>query len=438
MTKTMMRRRTATTLMLGLLASCSTPKPKIVGQQIPVLPETGGLDVAPDAPAVSLPSAVALDNWPQLLGNAAHMPGNVAVPTRLAINWTASVGAAGGYRQPLQASPLIFGGQIFAMDANAAVTAFSAADGSQKWRTRTQPKHATEVNIGGGIGYDSGKIYASTGYGELLALDAGSGKILWRQTMDFPARSAPLIAGGLVAVVVQNDLLLTFDAHTGTPGWRFTGTVGQNSGAAVAITGAPAYADGILVAGFSSGTLAALDANSGTPVWEQSFASSFGQASTLDFSDIVAAPVIANGVVYAIGLGNTAMAVDLHSGAKVWTHSASGSDAFCLAGSFAFLLDKSQTLSSIHADDGLVSWSLQMPQYRNMKKKKQPLLWNGPIMVNGMLILTNDFGEIAFVDAVAGRINSIAKLSGPADITPIAAGGMLLQLTRDATLTAYH
>ena len=294
------------------------------------------------------------------------------------------------------------------------------------------------MNIGGGIGYDSGKIYASTGYGELLALDAGSGKILWRQTMDFPARTAPMIAGGLVAVVVQNDLLLTFDAHTGTPGWRFTGTVGQNSGAAVAITGAPAYADGILVAGFSSGTLAALDANSGTPVWEQSFASSFGQASTLDFSDIVAAPVIANGVVYAIGLGNTAMAVDLHSGAKVWTHSASGSDAFCLAGSFAFLLDKSQTLSSIHADDGLVSWSLQMPQYRNMKKKKQPLLWNGPIMVNGMLILTNDFGEIAFVDAVAGRINSIAKLSGPADITPIAAGGMLLQLTRDATLTAYH
>ena len=37
-----------------------------------------------------------------------------------------------------------------------------------------------------------------------------------------------------------------------------------------------------------------------------------------------------------------------------------------------------------------------------------------------------------------GKINSIAKLSGPADITPIAAGGMLLQLTRDATLTAYQ
>jgi outer membrane protein assembly factor BamB len=295
----------------------------------------------------------------------------------------------------------------------------------------------TTQNIGGGIGYDSGKVYASTGYGELLALDAGSGDVLWRQKLDFPARTAPVIGGGLVALVVQNDLLLTFDAGTGTPGWRFTGTVGQPSSAAVGITGAPAYADGILVAGFSSGTLAALDANSGTPVWEQSFASAFGQASSLDFSDIVAAPVISNGVVYAIGLGETVMAVDLHSGAKVWTHEASGTQAFCVAGDFAFLLDKTQTLFAIHADDGLVSWSLAMPAYRRPKKHGKPELWTGPVMVNGTLLLTNDYGDLAFVDAVAGKINSIAKLAGPADMPPIAAGGMLIQLTRNAKLTAY-
>jgi outer membrane protein assembly factor BamB len=437
MTKNMMRRRTALTLPLGLLASCSTPKPKIVGTQTPVLPDTGALDVAVDAPPVSVPPAVGLDSWSQPLANAAHMPGNAAGPTGLSPHWTASAGAAGGLRQPLLASPLLVDGQVFTMDADAVVMAFSVSDGSQDWRRVTRPKHATEQNIGGGIAYDSGKIYASTGYGELLALDAGSGKILWRQTLDFPARTAPMIAGGLAAVVVQNDLLLTFDAGTGTPGWRFTGTVGDTSGAAVGITGAPAYADGILVAGFSSGTLAALDANSGTPVWEQSLASSFGQASSLDFSDIVAAPVIANGVVYAVGLGNTAIAVDLHSGAKVWTHSAAGTQAFCVAGDFAYLLDKTQTLFAIHTDDGLVRWSLQMPLFHNMKHKKGPQTWVGPVMVNGALLLTNSFGEIAMADPVAGTITTISKLAGPADMTPIAAGGLLIQLTRDAKLTAY-
>jgi outer membrane protein assembly factor BamB len=440
MTNYMMRRRTAlTTLSLGLLASCSTPKAKIIGLQIPVLPDTGDLIVAADAPSVTLPPVQALASWPQPLANAARAPGNVAGPTGLSVRWTASVGMGGGFRQPLLASPIMAQGMVFAMDANATVSAFSAADGSRLWHASTRPPHATEQNIGGGIAYDSGRLFVSTGYGQLIAMDAGNGKILWRQALEYPARTAPMVAGALVALIAQNDLLLTFDTHSGTPGWRFTGEVGTPGSTAVAVTGAPAFADGIVVAGFASGMLAALDANSGTPVWEQSYASAFGQASSLDFSDIVGAPVIANGVVYAISLGDTVMAVDLHSGAKVWSHDASGTQALCLAGDFAFLLDHTQTLFAIHTDDGLVSWVLQMRPFHNMKKKTGPVQWAGPVLVNGMLVLTSSDGEIAFVDAIRGALKTTAKLAGKAaDLPPIAADGLLLQLTRDGKLTAYR
>ncbi len=298
-----------------------------------------------------------------------------------------------------------------------------------------RPKHVSAQNLGGGIGYDNGVIYASTGFSELLSIDAGSGKINWRQPLDFPARSAPTIAGGLVAVVIQNDLLLTFDPVSGTPGWRFTGKV-TDSPTSVAVSGAPAYDSGILVAGFSSGTLAGLDANSGTPLWEQSLASSFGQASPLDFSDIVAPPVISNGVVYAIGLGNTAVAVDLHSGAKVWDRDVTGTDALCLAGDFAYLLTADQTLAAIHVDDGLVSWMTALPTFQNMKKK-HPRSWNGPMLVNGHLLLTSDLGDLLSVDPVTGTAGNMSKLAGPADMLPIAANGALLMLTRDAILTSY-
>jgi outer membrane protein assembly factor BamB len=440
MTNYMMRRRTAlTTLSLGLLASCSTPKAKIIGLQIPVLPDTGDLTVAADAPSVTLPPVQALASWPQPLANAAHAPGNVAGPTGFSVRWTASVGMGGGFRQPLLASPIMAQGMVFAMDANATVSAFSAADGSRLWHASTRPPQTTEQNIGGGIAYDSGRLFVSTGYGQLIAMDAGNGKILWRQTLEYPARTAPMVAGALVALVAQNDLLLTFDTHSGTPGWRFTGEVGTPGSTAVAVTGAPAFADGIVVAGFASGMLAALDANSGTPVWEQSYSSAFGQASSLDFSDIVGAPVIANGVVYAISLGDTVMAVDLHSGAKVWSHDAWGTQALCLAGDFAFLLDHTQTLFAIHTDDGLVSWALQMRPFHNMKRKTGPVQWAGPVLVNGMLVLTSSDGEIAFVDAIKGALNTTAKLAGKAaDLPPIAADGQLLQLTRDGKLTAYR
>jgi outer membrane protein assembly factor BamB len=411
-------------------------KAKFTGTPIPVLPVSNVLRPAPDAPMVALPAAQALGEWRQVLAGPAHAPGNVAGPTGLTQTWRASAGTKGGYGQPLQASPLIAGGKIFTMDANGNVAAFALQSGNEQWRCYTRPKHNTEQNLSGGIAYADGTLYASTGYAEILSIDAASGKINWRQKLDLPARSAPTVAAGLVAVIEQNDILVTFDAATGTPGWRFVGAV-QASPTSVAVSGPPAYDSGILVAGFSSGTLAALDANAGTPIWEQSFASAFGQASPLDFSDIVAAPVIAGGVVYAVGLGQTMQAIDLRSGNKVWGKEVSGTQALYAAGGFVFALDNSQTLAAIHADDGLVCWTLQMPAFKNLKKKKNPVAWAGPIMVNAMLLLTSDHGDMAFVDPVAGQIKSVSKIDGPCDMAPISAGGILVVLTRNAALTAY-
>jgi outer membrane protein assembly factor BamB len=244
------------------------------------------------------------------------------------------------------------------------------------------------------------------------------------------------VCENIVALIEQNDILLTFDAATGTPGWRFLGDV-QNVATSVAVSGPPAYDSGIIVAGFASGTLAALDANSGTPLWEQSFSSAYGQASPLDFSDIVAAPVIAGGVVYAVGLGQNMQAIDLRSGAKVWGTNTSGAQPLYAAGDFIYVLDNSQLLAAIHADDGLVAWTFQMPAFKNAKKHKKPIAWSGPILVNNTLILTNDHAELAFVDPLAGHITSTAKLPAPADMPPIITNGFLVQLTRNATLTAY-
>jgi hypothetical protein len=44
---------------------------------------------------------------------------------------------------------------------------------------------------------------------------------------------------------------------------------------------------------------------------------------------------------------------------------------------------------------------------------------------------------MAFVDPVTGAISSRAKIAAAADLSPIAAAGLLVMLTRDATLTAY-
>ncbi|HQT63444.1 MAG: hypothetical protein B7Z75_06300 [Acidocella sp. 20-57-95] len=440
MTKTL-GRRMALMMPIGLLplslASCGdAKKATAIGVQIPVQPETSPLEVAVNPPKITMPAAVALRDWPQSLCNPSHAAGNMSGPANLGQSWHVGIGAGGGYRQPLAASPIVAEGKIFAMDANGKITAVKGADGTQVWRTDTKPKHATELNIGGGLAYHEGLIYVSTGYSELVAISPTDGKIIWRQKLDFPARSAPAIGNGLVAVITQNDLLMTFLVKTGTPSWRFVGKI-MDQPASVSVIGAPAIDDGILVAGFSSGTLAALDINSGTPIWEKSLASSFGQSNPLDFSDIAAAPVIYGGVVYAISLGGSLQAIDLRSGAKVWEHNAAGNQPVCAVGKFIYVLTLEQKLVAIHQDDGLVCWSLDMPAYKNMKAKTNPIQWNAPLMVNNLLLLTNDHSELAYVDPFTGTIGATARLFGPSDMTPIAAGYTLIILTRNATLAAY-
>lgn len=434
----MIRRRTATLGLVGLLSACSSGQHDIItGIRVPVLPDETGMDISADAPAVVLPPARSLAAWPQPLANPAHAAGNIAGPLGFKPDWQAFIGAAGGYRQPLVASPVVAEGHVYTMDADAHIRAFSLADGSELWHTRTRPERVTTQNLGGGIAYDSGKIYVSTGFAEVLALEAGTGKILWRQSMDFPANSAPLVASGLVAIIVQNGWLLTFNAASGAAGWRFSGSVGTPPMTTVSVIGTPAFADGIIVAGFSTGLLAAIDANSGTPIWEQSLAAGFGQASALDLSDIVASPVIAGGVVYALNLDGTFMAVDLHSGVKVWTHGAIGAQPPAASGGFLFLLDAKGSLYAVHADDGLVSWKTALPAYRNEKKKKHPIVWTGPTLVNGTLVAVSDYGEAILVDAQTGMIKQTVKLDAQADTAPFAVEGKLLQLTRNARLTCY-
>jgi hypothetical protein len=131
-------RRTVLALPLAL-AACDTPKPKIIGHQVPVLESLDALSLSVDAPPVILPPATALADWPQALANPAHAPGNAAGPTGMNIAWSTRIGAAGGYRQPLLSAPIVAENHVFAMDANGFVTAHSLTDGSRLWRADTRP-----------------------------------------------------------------------------------------------------------------------------------------------------------------------------------------------------------------------------------------------------------------------------------------------------------
>jgi outer membrane protein assembly factor BamB len=433
-------RRAAILAPLGL-AGCETIDSWFGTKKTPLAGKRETVDARDQGPRpdegvgkVILPPPVRNSGWPQAHGNPAHVMGHLAVGATLNEAWTASIGSGGGYRRKILAQPLVSEGSVFTMDSDGDVSAFSLANGSRLWRFDTRNDDADADNIGGGLAVDKGTVYAANGLGDLVALDAGKGTVRWRKTLDAPTRSSPTVAEGRLFITMIDDRLLGLSADDGSILWTHRGLGG---GTAMLGQPAPAYAGGIVVAGFGSGEIAGLRADTGSPVWSDGLGASRLRSTMTDFTAIRGAPVISGGLVYTIGLGGLAVAIDLPTGRRVWERQIGGEDTPCVAGDWLFLVSIDQQMVGLNARDGRIAWVTPLPRWDNPEKHRDPYTWYGPILAGDRLIVTGTSEEAVSLSPYTGAILGRQPLSGKASpVGPVVADGTLLVVTDDARLTA--
>ena len=433
--------RSAALLPLAAVPGCSyfedlfeSTKPSIPGKREAVMASVRGLQPDPSfTQSISLPPPVLNADWPQSGGSPSHVGGNIQLG-QIRRSWSRSIGEGGGYRQKITATPVIAGGQVFTMDSDGAVSAFDLARGGRRWNTDTQDKKDRSTNVGGGLATDGGVVFASTGRGELLAMDAATGKITWRVPLDTPGRSAPTLADSRLFVSTLDNRLLAFSIKDGSRLWSFQATV-----AATSVLGepAPAYSDGLVVAGFGSGDLVALRADSGTLAWSDSLAAARGRTSLADLSAIRASPVIDDGTVYAIGVGGLLLALDLRSGRRLWERDAAGQHTPWIAGDWLFVLTQEQVLACLHRADGHVRWLSQLPRYENVEKSRDAIFWTGPLLGGQYLYLGGSTEKLLAVNPTTGDILGDQLLPDQVSVGMVAAAGKLFVVTDDSSLTAF-
>lgn len=415
----------------GWFGSTKIPLP---GTRIPVMPASRALEVdAPETLRIALPPPAVNRDWPQAGGNASHSMGHLAARDVLVEAWRAGIGAGGGYRQKITARPVVADGRVFTMDSNAAVTAFATANGRRLWRLDTQARHNRSNNVGGGLGVEDGVLYGATGRGDVLAIDPASGHIRWRRSLGNAARAAPTIAEGRLFVPLIDGQLLALSVKDGSQLWSY-----QGGAADTQLLGlpSPAYADGIVVAGFGSGDLAGLRASSGTVAWTDSLASGVGGGSLLDIPTVRGLPVIADGSVFAIGVGGVMVCLDLRSGRRVWERDVGSTETPWLAGNWLFVLSGEMQAAAISRADGTVAWVTPLPRYKNDKNQSGPIRWIGPTLISDRLVFAGSIDRAVALSPYTGRVLGRQNLPGAASVEPVVADRTLYIVTDDATLLA--
>ena len=397
------------------------------GKRIPVSLTEGraGLDVAPAERPIILPPAQANDSWAQPGGTPYNVTGHVALGASVRQVWSADAGQGSSSYGKLTASPIVADGRIYTIDTKGRVTAFSPS-GASVWRASvTPPNENDQKGYGGGLAADGGRIFAATGYGWVVALDAASGKKLWDKNLQSPIRSSPTAAGGRVFLVSADGVARALSAADGTELWTHQGLVEK---AALLTNTSPAVASDVVIFPYPSGDVVALRIADGQPAWTESLART-RLASSLGSMTDAARPVVDGGAVFAVGHSGRMVATTARDGQRLWSLSVPGIQAPAVAGDTLFVVDTSGQLMAITRKDGKVLWTVRLPGTNT---------WSGPVLAGNRLWLASNKGQLVGADAATGKVDAQLNIGSPTYIAPIVAGGRLYVLTDAGKLIAFQ
>ncbi len=426
-----------------LTAACglfSEEKIPLEGQRISVLEGSGVLqpDFKPGEIKITVPAPVMNSSWSQNGGNSRHLMQNPYSDNKLKEEWSSSFGSGDSKRDFLIAAPVAAYKVVFAIDADGIVSAFRMDSGKRIWKKRLKPLIKDDQSTsmkGAGLAVMDKKVFATTGFGGVFALDMVTGKQLWRYDTGMPIRIAPTAGHGVLFAQTIDNHLYAFNSADGSVLWDYK-SVSENT---TLVGGAsPAYSPSqdVVIAAFSSGEIRAFKASTGSPLWGDVLVARRRTNSLSNINAIKANPVIDGDVVYAAGSSNIMVAIDLRTGARIWEKEIGSTNMPWVAGKYLFVLSNNFDLLAMEAKSGKIIWNIKVPAGQDAEEKIGVSL-NGPVLTNNRLLVATSSGYAFAISPYTGKILGFVTLDDGVEISPIVAGGYAFLTTKDADLVAY-
>lgn len=240
-------------------------------------------------------------DWLTLLNNSAHIgisKDTLSLPLHL--SWVTNIKA-----NLFFSSPIIYNNTVYvaAVDEDlrgeGGVYALEATTGKLLW------KYNTRNSVKNSIACDNGNIFAQDAEGYLYAIDANSGKLSWEKKLGInglPALVDGLTANNGTVYAGTGKGFAAYNAKTGNEVWRNEGW-GQGEGT----TSTPTVGRDVVVSGSQWRGLYGNDAKTGKLLW---------QHANYGLSSRGASPAIHGGLLYIIS-GESLFILDVKTGAVV-------------------------------------------------------------------------------------------------------------------------
>jgi outer membrane protein assembly factor BamB len=178
-----------------------------------------------------------------------------------AVVWTQPVDV------PIHGAPTVAGNHVYVVDVDNQLIAFNTATGLQDWSYRgiVEPARIMRASSPAVSGET---VIAPFSSGEVVALRAGNGQVVWQQVLSRTSRTSalsevrdiagrPVISRGFVYAVGHSGVMQAMDIRTGQPKWSLP----------VAGVNAPLPAGDVVYVVSKSGELTLVNRESGAVYW---------------------------------------------------------------------------------------------------------------------------------------------------------------------------
>jgi len=394
-----------------------------------------------------IPGPQAATAWTQPGGTAENAVEHVIGAADFQIAWRRGIGAGSSRTHQVMAPVVADNGRVFVLDGESTVSALDASTGAVAWKVNIKPEEregrsgflgigggSSGGGFGGGVAVGGGKVFVSSGYRSVTAIDQASGAVLWTTPVDVPIHGAPTVAGSRVFVVDVENQILAFDTTTGQQDWSFRGIPEP---ARIMRASSPAVTGDTVIAPFSSGEVTALRASTGQSLWTQVLSRTSRTSALSEIRDIAGRPVISRGIVYAVSHSGVLQAMDIRSGQPKWQLPIAGVNAPLPVGDVVYVVSKSGELTVINRDSGQVYWTRDLNEGRVHQEggflgffdRTVTPEWSGPLLASNRLLLVNSEGELVALDPKTGAQTATLKLGAASFIAPAAYNGSVYVLT---------
>ncbi|MPM16960.1 Outer membrane protein assembly factor BamB [bioreactor metagenome] len=328
--------------------------------------------------------------------------------------WKVSMGKIQG----LVLEPRVNGETVTLASGAGEVLALNAQTGAVLWRV------SLDTPLSAAVGSDGRWSAVVSKSNDLINIEGG--REIWRKRLPIQVFTAPLVAGNRIFVLAADRSVYAYDAATGQRLW-----VQQRPGEALVLRqqGVLMPVGNTLVTGLA-GRLVGFNPDNGSIRWEAPLASPRGTNDVERLVEIAGRTSRIGDNICARAFQTAVGCVDIGRGAVTWTQPAAGNEGVDGDENAVYGVESNGIVQAWKRADGTRLWSSNRLRYRHL---------TAPLVLGRSVVIGESTGDVHLLSREdASPLNRLFTDKSGVAAAPVAAAGTLVVVTHDGGIYGFR